>query len=281
MPNIPPMQLATKEFPIRASLLPTLFQCPKLFWERTLADGEDRDSNEPADTGSLAHLGIQAFHTLGGMKAVAPAIKGGKDKFPQGDPDKAFSFVSKYIEREKADPKGKIIKTEWQASITLPPAPFDPTGQEIVIFGTIDQIREFGKKEPLWVVDHKSGMTPGPSMVNKYTPQQAAYMLIAHRHFNRPVKGFITRIQDLYRRDQPFWWELPFGPEHCEAILQPVRTRIALLRMGLQDATGGKHCDYCPQLTYPGCVSGTELHDGRQLKPRQTLTTVDELFAKG
>lgn len=279
-----PEDIGAEDTPIRASLLPDLFKCSKMFYEKTTQDGE-LGSSEAADTGNLAHVGIQAYHTLGGkLPTVLAAIKSAKAAdYKEGDADRALAFVEKYIERCKQEKRGKVIRTEWKVKISIPCHPLDPTGKDIWITGTVDQVRDLG--DTYYVVDHKTGYTPGASMLQIYAPQQAVYMLgTAQAYPDKKVLSYITRLQDLARKDLPFWWRMPFTVAQCLTVLQPVQEKIAMLRASrLQSATPGKHCEWCPKQVFPGCVTGETIEStpGRVVSsPRIALQTAAQLFGE-
>lgn len=229
-----------------------------------MRDGERGDNLQAAETGSLVHEGIEAYHKsilaknkVDHAKVGSLAILSAKEnKYIDGDVSEAIKLFQKYIERDKAENRGRVRHVEEKVKITLQPAPFDPTQKEIVIWNTIDQIREIGDNL-IYVCDHKAGMKLGPNMVLEYMSQLASYTLCAHSMYqNKQVKTFILRTRDLLRRDLPFWWPMPFTVAQCNDILLPVRLRIAHMRMGLYEHTAGKHCDWCPfQNAYPRCIS--------------------------
>jgi len=271
--------LATENHPIRASMLPYLFSCPRMFMERFKSDGNLID-DVAANTGSMVHAGIEWFHKkdiTAGMKAIDAS----REKYPAGDIEEAKTLLRKYVERHKSDPRGKIIASEVLLKVEIPCAAFDETKQKILITGTVDQIRRVG--DEIWVVDHKSGRRSGADMCDYYAPQIAAYMLMAAVHLGtlEPVKGYITRLQDLKRSDYKFWWELEFGLSDCLAILAPVQSRIAELRMGRMDSTPNKNCDYCAVKPYPNCVTGREapLRDATPA-PKKIPLTAAQLWGK-
>lgn len=271
---------ATPDFPIRASNLPYLFQCTKMFVDRTENGGDVNDV--AANTGSMVHAGIEGYHVAKrNMNAGMKAIDVAKLHYPAGDTEEAKILLRKYVERDKSDTRGTVVETEFQGKIEIPCAPYDKTGQAIYITGTIDQIRKVG--DEFWVVDHKSGRRYGTDMTGYYAPQLAAYMLIgAERVKSRNVKGFITRLQDLKRSDLPFWWPLKWTFDNCMKILAPVQTRIAEIRNGYLVSTQGKHCEYCTLNPYPDCCTG-EHHPETPVAKRNTtvpLQTIDELFKR-
>lgn len=283
--------IATDKKPIRASMLPYLFACPKMFYERFGADGSIDDV--AANTGSMVHAGIETYHKSNGKLAVAvKAIEAAKVKYPSGDVDEATVLLRKYVEREKSNPRGQTLTgyNEFQGAVKIPCSPLDKTGQEIVITGTVDQLREkmpptkFRPYTHCGVVDHKSGRRYGADMLEYYAPQLAVYMLIASEMLGDEKIGcYITRLQDLKRCDLPFFWEFEFNVADCLKILTPVQTRIAEIRAGLHSATPGKHCEYCAVKPYPNCVTGypvdTLVRDAGPKAKTLPLTTA-ELFGR-
>lgn len=253
--------LGDESQPIRASLLPMLLLCPRFYMERVIGDGTDR-AGPPAETGNLCHVGIQAYHTHKGKGGTATAhaktmLSLAAKVYPQGDIEEALSMLDKYIKRDAAERRGTVIHSEEKIEVRIPPADFDPTKKDIVIIGTVDQVRAIGRTT-LYVVDHKTGWKPGVEMVQDHMTQLAAYTLgVMRRYPNHTVQPFITRIRDLIRSNLPFWWPIPLATEaDCLAVLGPIRTRIAELRMSVYDSTPGKHCEWCNRsygYSYPTC----------------------------
>lgn len=277
------LQIATDEKPIRASMLPSLVNCTKGFMGRFMSD-DPYEVGEAAQTGSMIHLGIQVYHSTGEKntsksKGIA-AMEAAKATYPLGNLDRAKELLEKYVERHKSDPRGKVIQTEWKIRIALDPAPFDPTKKKIIIEGTVDQVRDLGNF--LYVCDHKSGFSPGAWNVKYYAPQLAVYMIGAYEHYNKPVKGFVTRLQDLARSNLPFYWDMGFDHEGAYKILDVVRTKIAEIRAGIYSASSGKHCDYCGLPEYPRCVFSEGKRDvkakGVVGSARTELKTLDQLY---
>lgn len=252
----------TKDKPIRASYLPNLV-CPMLFTLKVANEGAIAGMN--AQTGNLIHCGIEAYHGGPEVGKIAVSEPRGIQKisdevknFPEGDTEQARRLLRHYITRFGAEQRGKVIRVEWKGTIEIPPSPIDPTKEAIYITGTIDQIRDLN--EWFHVIDHKTGFTAGEDLLRDYALQLAAYTLIAHKEYKRPMKAFIARTQDLVRSNLPYWWEMPFTHETALQVLEPVRHRIALIRMGIIEAIGGKHCEWCPKkpLSFPGCVTGVQ-----------------------
>jgi len=271
-------------------MLPYLFCCPKMFLERFQADGSIDDV--AANTGSMAHEGIEVWHkTKGKLEAAVKAIKASKVKFPSGDVDEATILLRKYVEREKSNPRGAVLagNIEFQGTIKIPCSALDQTKQEIWVTGTVDQLREkmpptkFRPYPHFGVVDHKSGRRYGADMLEYYTPQLAVYTLIAAQQLGRDDIGcYITRLQDLKRCDLPFFWEFEFNVADCLRLLTPVQTRIAEIRNAIHSSTPGKHCEYCAVKPYPNCVTGhpVELHNATPTARKPLPLTTAELFGR-
>lgn len=279
-------RIGTLDFPLRASNIPKLMKCEKSFMIATLSGIES--SNEYAETGTLTHAGIQGFHASGedingGMALIAM----NKSKCPLGDSNLAADWLRKYVERERNDRKGVVLKEylEHEFTLVLPPAKIDKTKKDIYITGHIDMIRKEG--DYYLVIDHKTGYPKAEDMIRDHASQLAMYMLGAYQKLKTDkIKSYITRIQDLHSRSNPFYWETRLTIDRCNAIVEMVKTKIALIRMGLATTTPGKHCDYCfDERYYPNCIDNIGLkravdshHKPSKILPRVELKTIDELF---
>lgn len=253
--------------------------------EKVLSDGQDdgRDKSA-ADTGSLVHSGIQAYHGKPGGKKHAEAMMGLAAKvFRQGDLEEALSLFSKYVDRHVADQRGTVLLSEEKIEVVLPPVSWDKTQENIVIHGTVDQVRELGRTGPLYVIDHKTSRYSGEDIVKNHMPQLSVYALgIIRRYPNRKVQVFVTRIRDLVRRNLPFWWPVVKlnTEEGCLRVLETVRNRIATLRMASYEHTPGKHCEYCP-LVNPLQCDTLELGFRPKIEPKaapKPTMTMEQLF---
>lgn len=251
--------------PLRASLLPVLFNCSRSFYKATLMDGQG-ESNEYADTGSMVHMGIQVFHESRGNEIAAlAAIEKSIEIYKYGIITDAITHFKNYAKREKAEKRGEVIELEKVIQIKLKAAEFDKTKKEIVINGHVDQIRKLG--DWLYVIDHKTGYKDGLVMVREHTPQLAAYHIgVCDMYKTKKVKTFIARTRDLISSRNPFLWQMPFDYTRAIKIMDTVRHKVALIRMGIFDSTPGKHCDFCrDERFYPDCVDGQG-----QIRPPKT-----------
>jgi hypothetical protein len=134
-------EFATERYPLRASSLPALAQCGLSLVMRAEVPG---DSGEAADTGSLIHVGIKGYHKSGESPGVGMAVMAAHAReFPRANSAKARRHFEAYCEKQK-DAWGKVILCEEPIKLRLPPAESDPTQEEIVISGTLDQVRDCG-----------------------------------------------------------------------------------------------------------------------------------------
>lgn len=239
--------LATDELPIRASNLPNLFSCPNFFVYKTMTDGME-PGGDAAQTGSIVHAGIALWETNGDSnKAILAMNAEHRKNFPDGDIAEAIRLFQKYVERTKSDKRGKTIYVEEKIKFSYPCAKIDETKEPLVIMGTMDLTKELTDR--YYVIDHKSGRMYGDEMIKSYAPQIAAYVYGAWhcklQRTKKPVIGWITRLQDLARRDLPFYWETHIDLDRAVHILDMVAVEIALLRMGIKKSTPGKFCEWC------------------------------------
>jgi hypothetical protein len=152
--------------------------------------------------------------------------------------------------------------------LVLPPAGGDPTGREVVIEGTIDQVRR--RDGRLLVYDVKTGATPGWQMLHAHLFQVVAYAAAATAELGEPVEpGCLIRTQGYRKKgvrpaDAPegvFW---PFGltPGRCRVFLDQVRDLVARVRRGDVSFGPGPHGAYRPLQGVRGCTARAEKYSG-------------------
>lgn len=222
--------------------------------ERVATDGMG-EGNSAAQTGSLVHLGIQVYEVSANnrAKAIHSMEEAQRTMYKLADLKQAISMLDGYIQRAVSRPKGVVRHTEYIVTARIPCATFDPTGKEIVVQGTVDQVRELSDGT-LEVIDFKSGRTSGPHMIEEYYLQLAGYTLgIAQKYKGRKITAYIGRLRDLTNNSEPYWWPLPFKVADLIRILAPVQIGIAAARAGLLPSTPGAACEYCPMPAFPLC----------------------------
>lgn len=250
---------ATESRPLRPSGLAWLSRCPV----QVMLQYDEIDVGGPAaQTGSVVHKAVEAFHlapdTAKGITAAVAALQTAGAEFPDHDPTEARIYTEAYL----GDPRNqtaKVVALEQKVTLRLPPHPLDPTGQDIHVRGTLDQIREENGR--LLVCDLKTGKTGGWQMLHDYALQQAAYVLAARASgwptaepgYLIAAYGYRVRGAKLPSPDGVFWW-LPFDVSGAEMLLDRVRLQVALIRRGEIDFGPGPHCCYCPQKGLDSCV---------------------------
>lgn len=236
---------------LRPSSLDKLIKCQVWY---TMMIGEDDAGGAAAQTGSLVHAAVAAFHnTPEENKKVAAAIEAiglNSPHFPLADLNETRLFLTPYMS-DPRNSRANVIAVECPVSLTLDPHPLDPTKQPIHIRGTLDQIRVQDGRHV--VPDLKTGAPTGWAMIHDYAYQQAAYMLAARASGFPAVDGsyliraagYRTKTAKMPSPDGVFWW-MPFTVEGAWALMDRVRLAVATLRMGYVEYGPGPQCSYCP-----------------------------------
>lgn len=275
--------IATKDNPIRSSLLPNLFHCPTLFYDKWLTDG-DESAGEPAETGSLVHEGIAVWHKTTNRAKAQEAMHNAKaEKFKLGDLSEAIRLFDKYIFRLTNSPYGKIKHIEKEVKFEWPCSKIDPTKENLWITGTIDLVTDLGYKH--FVIDHKAGHKEAKNMVLEYPAQMAGYVMGAKLDLKvkGPIEALIARTRDLLRSDLKFYHETKVDIDVAAHILDNVANKIAIIRMGMLEQNPGKYCEvYCKLAYFPGCINRTKrvvpVKEPATRKPLKQIGNVADLF---
>ncbi|AMV28825.1 PD-(D/E)XK nuclease superfamily protein [Gemmata sp. SH-PL17] len=254
-----PAMLGSADKPLRPSALAWLIKCPV----KVVLMLDELDEGGPAaQTGSMVHAGVEAFHAepdaTKRVAAAVAAMHGAAGKFPLADPTEARLYLEPYL----LDPRNEnaaVVALEHKVALVLPPHDLDPTGLPIHIRGTLDQIRDENGR--LLVCDLKTGQTTGWQMIHDYAYQQAAYVLAARASgFPAAEPGYLIRAYGYRARgaklpspDGVQWW-LPLDVAACVALMDRVRLQIALIRRGEIDYGPGTHCTFCPLKGLDSCV---------------------------
>lgn len=278
---------ASKSNPIRCSKLAAICKCSMRIYMIALLDCEDDEGGVPAQTGSLTHKGVEAFHKeKGGLKirekAAWDAIAKFREQFPLADVNEVKLFITPYmadmrnitavfyqIERE-----GTLTDCiEQQVEFTLPPHEFDPTGLPIHIQGTLDQIRIINGI--VYVDDLKTGKINGWQMIHDYAIQVAAYTFGARQlGIKNAEPGRIIRAMGYRTREDKgaspdgVFWHMPFTWADVDVLLENVRLHVALVRKGDVQFGPGPHCTYCEFGGLANCINKyKELHPPEPVAP--------------
>lgn len=251
---------ASDESPLRPSQLAKLIAC-SVQYVTVINLSQLDEGGVAAQTGSLVHLGVAAFHTYKKDKIQAglAAMQDGLSNFPLADIGDAKRHYSLYTQ----DPRNinaNVVACEQLVKLSLPPHPEDPTGKPVVIQGTLDQIRlrDDGR---LAVYDLKTGKTAGWAMIHDYAYQQAAYVLAA-RASGWPdatpgalirTWGYRTKEAVLPSPDGVFWY-YTITVNDLDFLMERVRLEVARVRSGLLQFGPGPHCTFCPLGGLDRCV---------------------------
>lgn len=259
------MVFGDKDNPLRCSKLAALAKCSaRVYMLLQMASTDDDEEGGPAaQTGSLTHAGVAAFHQAQGelkarKDAAWKAIALTAGKFPQAEEQEVRLFITPYMD----DPRN-INATFWQINgkpavelkveFNLPPHELDPTGEDIYVEGTADQVRvENGIPR---VDDLKTGKKTGWEMVHDYATQIAAYTFGMRQKYKIPnlqpgriIRNYGYRVRgatSLTKSPDGVFWAVPFKWDDVECILETVRFQVAMMRTGHYFFNPGPHCTYC------------------------------------
>lgn len=246
----------------------------------------DDEGGPAAQSGSLTHEGVSAFHINQGTleerkKAAWDAIASAASKFPLAEINEVRLFIYPYmndprninakffiynwtadeIKSGKVNHRDDRFSIERMLTFTLPPHSIDPTGKPIHVQGTYDQIRNECGIPVLY--DLKTGKPLGWAMIHDYAVQQAAYVYGARQIpvLSNLIQSKLIRNHGYRTRenkgDSPdgVFWPMPWSKyEHIEWILENVRLHVALYRMGHIQFGPGIHCTYCDFGGMPSCM---------------------------
>lgn|GEM_PF-6891462 len=247
--------------PLRPSSLDALVSCRLRSVLLMLGECSDT-SGAAADTGSLTHLGVAAYHLEESVQAGLDAMSSGLSRFPKADPDDARLFYTAYTtDPRNAHKAAGVIAIEQKVRCVLPAHELDPTGEDIVIEGTLDQIRRdpFGVKR-VW--DLKTGKKDAYGYMAEYAMQQAAYVLGAVQSIDESIQpgGLIVaygwRRKGVDPKTSPggVFWNYTHSADDCLLILDDVRLAVALIRRGDVAPGPGPLCSYCPAGGLSNCL---------------------------
>jgi hypothetical protein len=219
-------------------------------------------AGQAADTGSAVHKAIAAWHRNGqDYPAALAAMRDAITEYPLADLHDAELHFRPYTK----DPRNigaEIYAVEERVIFSLAPASFDPTQEEIVVRGTLDQLRF--RDGQLYIDDVKTGKRKnGWDMMNHYALQLAAYAVGATKCCGQTVlPGAIIRTYGYRVRgaDRPetepggVFFNYTADLAQCDALLNAVRIAVAMIRLGQPWASPGEHCGYCPALGLDNCL---------------------------
>lgn len=247
----------TEARPLRPSKCGKLIACPMSV---LLDDGED-NGGPAAQTGNLVHSAVAAFHQHKDVEAGLAALEAARQQFPKGDPEAARKGYRSYA-ADKTNADARVPYVEQKVRLDLAPAPDDPTGQRIVIEGTLDQIREDFVDDrrnaypglTVWDVKNGSRLDASESL-DEHLVQQAVYVLAARQTFGLDVKPGGLILMPGYekpraRRFVP--WKLT--ARQCELFCAPIVHAVSLIRRGIPAfRPSPDSCRYCSVRPFTHC----------------------------
>lgn len=249
----------TEAHPLRPSQLDQLNRC--VLRGALLFMGEIRDESGPAaDTGSLVHAGVAAFHLSDEVQAGLDAMSSALPKFPLADLDDATRSYGFYA-RDPRNKGAKVVKLECPVRAVLPCHPSDKSGRPVVVAGTLDQVRESRGRWSVW--DLKTGKESGWDYIHEHALQQSAYCIAATQTFGREVHPGGLICSYGYRRrnaEEPesepsgVFFAIPWTLEECYMVIEGALERVARIREGALVPGPGKHCGFCPARGLSGCL---------------------------
>jgi RecB family exonuclease len=211
-----------------------------------------------AQTGSMTHVGIQAWHEHAqDMEKALRAIQAAAPRFPLAELPEAERNLQLYAQ-DPRNQTAKIITIEQPVTMSLP----DPTSGS-VIRGMIDQIRE--EADGVWrVYDVKTGgeKKSAADMISEASLQVAAYAVAATVQFGRPVepgciiwtRGYRRRGVNAAASPPGVFLPLGFSLAQAEALLDGVRQLVAAVRRGEPSFGPGSWCNFCPAGGLRNCL---------------------------
>lgn len=241
--------LGDKNNPLRPSSLLRLIQCPKSFMA---ALELERQSKAAADTGSLLHAAVEAYHrSKNNKKKGEAALQDKLSDFPKADTKKAAKWYAQYTE-DKKNQTAVVTHLEHEVQLKLPPHPLDTTKQPVYIKGTLDQVRN----NEVWDIK-TSSVKQIHEVMHDYLYQQAAYLLAARQTIGDHIQhGGLIWIPSYEKRYSNPFQKLPLDVELAEQLMLAVTERVALIRQGEVAVTPSDvACSWCPINPWPKCLS--------------------------
>lgn len=253
----------TKDYPIHASAVPEIIRCQ---WKAAmiyLATPDD-ESGEAADTGSMTHVAVAAWHRDKDIAAAISALRESEARFAKGNVSEATSMFYLYTRDPRnhceiaTDQEGRLL-VEYKTQISITPSKSDPTQAPIEIVGTLDQVRLIYQKPKVW--DLKTSKRPGLDQLNMYLYQIGMYSLMASKALGMPVSpgGLITprhykKGADPETSPPGIFWEYPLRFNDIGPLINGLRNAVASIRAGTVHPSPGDYCRYCPMQSTGECI---------------------------
>jgi len=237
-------------YPVHPSQMGDLVQCPLRIGLMHMF-GDADEGGAAADTGSAMHKAAAAIHTGKGVAEALEEMQKHLAEYPKADLTDAAGLFLKYAnETRNKDAALSFPLVEKTIRFSIDPAPEDPTGEKIIVEGTVDQVRllswegrhrawdiKTSKKEPAYIRDM--------SMF-----QLASYCIGASLELGVKVEpgGVITP------RHPNMWWPVSWKFEDIQQILLPVRRNVAALRAKQLWHVPNDGCRWCDMRSPDVCL---------------------------
>lgn len=255
LPLVPPdfFAFATADRPLRPSKLGKLLSCPMSY----LLSADAGDGNSYAQTGSMLHAGVAAYHKAQEDREAAglAAMAASRSTFSAADPADATRMYDKYIQ-DNENASAEVVWCEERVRLILPPDDSDPTGQAVHIAGTLDQVRRYPDGS-MKVWDLKSSKLPAEEQLLDYVIQQSAYVLAARATLDPGINfgGLIcSRNYFIARAKVHNAFSLSVGVDSATLLIDAIRVVVANIRRGKTVFNPSVAiCKYCDLKPYPNC----------------------------
>lgn len=252
-------QFGSVAMPLRPSSLHRLVACPMSAFLTWSPPGENSLGGKSAQTGNLVHAAVKIYHqTAGDVRAGAEALAAARAEFPDGDVKEAEKIFAAYV----ADPKNQAAQVVWAEQpvrVEIEAAPGDPTGEPIIVEGTLDQVRRDADGFPgLSVWDVKTGdYLSSTEIVDEHRVQQACYVLAARETLDPSiVPGGIIYTPAYAKARGRVFLPLKMTVETCRMLLLNVAHSVSLIRRGVPlYRPSADACRWCPVRPYEQCSS--------------------------
>jgi len=225
-----------------------------------LFDGDEAGS--AAQSGNLLHSAAAAFHRAAASMGVKQrteeglaALEAARQQFPDGDPAKARNWFIAYA-GDKENQDADVPWVEQAVELKLEAATFDPTGEPIVVVGTLDQVRR-ARDGTLTLWDIKTGSRrTGKESLTAYAVQQATYLLAARECLADNIEpGGLIYTPGYEKRLGKRFFSYSMTVDECRLLVQHLVYTVALVRSGIPIFRPGVDtCEYCPCGTYDVCL---------------------------
>lgn len=247
---------ATVGRPLRSSKLPDLMRCP--LKEVLMFLGESDSSGPAADTGSAVHHAVANAHRGVSPADAMAAMRAAGGEFPLADFGEADLHFRPYA-KDPRNQEAKVVLLEQRVDFKIKAAASDPTGEAVIVRGTLDQVRAEGGR--LYVWDVKTSLKEGYDLLQEHAYQLAGYVVGAEQTLGKEVwPGGIIRTRGYRKRGVTsasppgVFWHAAWGRDEAHLMMREVAEMVARVRRGEFWPSPGPQCQWCPAREVTQCV---------------------------